>query len=251
MNLILNVKDKYMIPKVIHYVWLGDKPKPKKIEKCIASWKKYCPDYKIIEWNEQNFDISSHPFLKEAYDAGNYAFASDIIRLIVLLEQGGVYVDADVEFVKNIDPLLQDDCFIGFETDDYVNSGQIFGSVPDNQIVKEHLAQYDDLSFKNCEDIHSIACPVVFTELLKQYGLVCNGTEQNICNVHIYPIEYFNPFEVRTGKMKKTENSYSIHWSAHSWVSMNVVTKKIVQICHRLFGMNCFDWLKKIKGVCI
>lgn len=236
----------YRIPRIIHYVWLGDKPKPKKINKCIASWKKYCPDYEVMEWNEQNFDINSHPFLKEAYEAGNYAFASDIIRLIVLLEFGGVYVDVDVEFLKSIDPLLKgNDGFVGFETNEYVNSGQMIGTAKNNLIIKEHLAQYDNLSFKNCEDIHAIACPILLTDLLKEYGLKCDGTEQHIAGLHIYPTEYFNPFEVRTGKMKKTENSYSIHWSAHSWVSMNFVTRKITQICHRMFGMNCFDWLKK------
>lgn len=236
----------YRIPRIIHYVWLGNKPKPRKIEKCIASWERFCPDYKIIEWNEQNFDVNSHPFLKEAYDAGNYAFASDIIRLMVLIKHGGIYVDADVEFIKSIDPLLQvNDSFVGFETDEYVNSGQMLGATPNNQLIKEHLDLYDDLSFKDCDNIHNIACPILFTQLLKKHGLVCDGTEQRVAFLHVYPADYFNPFEVRTGKMKKTENSYSIHWSAHSWVSMNKIAKKIVQICHRLFGINCFSWLKK------
>lgn len=237
----------YRIPRIIHYVWLGNKPKPRKIEKCIASWERFCPDYKIIEWNEQNFDVNSHPFLKEAYDAGNYAFASDIIRLMVLIKHGGVYVDADVEFLKSIDDLLMtNDCFVGFETNDYVNTGQMFGTFSNNPLVIEHLAQYDDLSFENCEDIHAIACPILFTQLLKEHGLVCDGTEQRVANLHVYPIDFFNPFEVRTGKMKKTKNSYSIHWSAHSWVNTNPITKWLVQVCHRLFGINCFDWLKSI-----
>ena len=104
-----------MIPKTIHYVWLGNKAKPKKIQKCIASWHKFCPDYEIKEWNETNFDVNSHLFVKEAYEAHNYAFASDVIRLDVLLEYGGIYVDADVEFLKPIDDLLDDEAFIGFE----------------------------------------------------------------------------------------------------------------------------------------
>lgn len=234
-----------MIPKVIHYVWLGNKPKPRKIEKCIASWKKFCPDYEIIEWNENNFDLSSNRFLKEAYESGNFAFSSDIIRLMVLIEYGGIYVDADVEFIKSLDDLLDNNAFVGYETPNYVNSGQMLGAEANNEIIKEHLAQYNNLSFLNCDNLHSIACPQIFTELLKQKGLKCDGTEQIIDGLHIYPTDYFNPFDVRTGKMSKTENSYSVHWSAHSWVSGNPALEKIAQFCHRIFGNNCFDWLKK------
>lgn len=234
-----------MIPKVIHYVWLGNKPKSKKIEKCIASWNKCCPEYEIRQWNETNFDINCNSFLKEAYDAGNYAFASDIIRLMVLFQYGGIYVDADVEMLKSFDALLDNKAFVGFETMDYVNSGQALGTVKNNPLIKEHLAQYDSLSFSSCEDIHSIACPQLFTELLKQKGLICDNSYQELENITVYPMEFFNPFDVLTGRMKKTNNSYSIHWSAHSWISLNPVTKKIVQICHRVFGVNCFKWIKK------
>ena len=235
-----------MIPKIIHYIWFGDRPKTKRIQKCINSWKQFCPDYEIIEWNESNFDVNCHPFAKEAYDAKNYAFVSDIARLIILYEYGGIYIDADVEFLKSPDALLENDAFIGIETDLYVNSGQMFGTVKNSPLVKEHLEQYDNISFSECEDITKITCPKLLTELLIQKGFKTDGSEQVIEGLHIYPQEYFNPFDTRTGKMEKTENSYSIHWSAHSWVSQSRLRRRIVRIFHRIFGINCFEWLNKI-----
>lgn len=235
-----------MIPKTIHYVWLGDKPKPKKIKKCIASWKRFCPDYKIIEWNEENFDINSNSFIKAAYDSQKYAFASDVIRLIVLEKYGGIYVDADVEFLKPLDDLLDNESFVGFETNEYINSGQILGSVPKNKILSEHIKKYDDIDFLRIDDITSITCPKIFTDLLVEKGLVLDGSEQIISGVHIYTVEYFNPFDTKTGKMSKTKNSYSIHWSAHSWIDRNPLVKQVVRICHRLFGVDCFEKIRAI-----
>ena len=235
-----------MIPKTIHYVWLGNRSKSKKIEKCIASWCKFCPDYEIKEWNETNFDINSHHFTKEAYEVGNYAFASDVIRLMVLLQYGGIYVDADVEFLKPIDDLLDNEAFVGFEIDEYVNSGQILGTVPNNLLIAEHLKQYDDLSYNNCDNLSEITCPKVFTKLLVEKGLKCNGTEQLLDGLHVYPGDYFNPFDARTGKLKKTRNTYSIHWSEHSWASMHKTVKKVIRLFHRIFGVNCFDWVKNL-----
>lgn len=105
-----------MIPKIIHYCWFGGGPKPKSVEKYIRSWKKYCSDYEIIEWNEDNFDISSSPlYVKQAYAAKKWAFVSDYARLKVVFECGGIYFDTDVQVIKNIDTLLQYDTFFGFE----------------------------------------------------------------------------------------------------------------------------------------
>ena len=235
-----------MIPKIIHYIWFGNRQKSKKIEKCINSWKQFCPDYEIIEWNETNFDVKCHPFAEEAYEAGNYAFASDIARLIILYEYGGIYVDADVEFIKNPDDLLDNQAFIGIETDLYVNSGQMFGCEKGYVLLKEHLEQYDVLSFVNCDDITAITCPKMLTALLIEKGFKTDGSEQTIEGLHIYPQDYFNPFDIRTGKMQITENSYSIHWSAHSWASQGKIRQKIVQLFHRVFGINCFNWLKRL-----
>ena len=96
-----------MIPKVIHYCWFGGGKKPKLAKKCISSWKTYCPGYKLIEWNESNYDLSSAPqFVREAAEAKKWAFVSDYVRLQVVYQYGGIYLDTDVELLRNIDFLL-------------------------------------------------------------------------------------------------------------------------------------------------
>ena len=104
-----------MIPKIIHYCWFGGKPLPKLAKKCIASWKKFCPDYEIKEWNESNFDLNSCTYVKEAYDSKKYAFVSDYARFWILHRYGGVYFDTDVELLKSIDDILADGAFMGVE----------------------------------------------------------------------------------------------------------------------------------------
>ena len=118
-----------MIPKVIHYCWFGRGEKPKLAQKCIASWKKFCPDYEIIEWNEDNFDVNMNGYTRMCYEQKKYAFLSDYARLLVVAEHGGIYFDTDVELLVSPDFLLEHEAFWGFETPEYVASGLGFGSV--------------------------------------------------------------------------------------------------------------------------
>ena len=111
------------IPKIIHYCWFGGKPLPNTAIKCIRSWKKHCPDYEIHCWNEKNFDINVCPYVKEAYEEKAWAFVSDYARLWIIYNYGGIYLDTDVELLKNIDNLLKYDVFMGFENKQYVNTG--------------------------------------------------------------------------------------------------------------------------------
>ena len=124
-----------MIPKIIHYCWFGRGEKPELAKKCIASWKKSCPDFEIREWNEDNCDYLSIPFMAEAYAVKKYAFVSDVMRLIVLEQYGGVYFDTDVEVVRDISPLLDDEGFIGFENDQFVNSGQVMAAKAHHPVI--------------------------------------------------------------------------------------------------------------------
>ena len=129
-----------MIPKIIHYCWFGRNPKPELAVKCIKSWKKRCPDYEIIEWNEDNFDISSCPlYVRQAYEAKKWAFVSDYVRLKVVYDEGGVYLDTDVELKKGLDALLAYDAYFGFEDGTHVNTGLGFGAVKGAPILKEMM----------------------------------------------------------------------------------------------------------------
>ena len=124
--------------KTIHYCWFGRGDKPEKIKKCMASWSRICPDYKIVEWNEDNFDINICPYVKQAYEAKKYAFVSDYARFYALNKFGGVYLDTDVELLKDITPLLNSN-FLGFESDTSVNSGLIMCAEADNELCKAML----------------------------------------------------------------------------------------------------------------
>lgn len=207
-----------MIPKKIHYCWFGGNEKPKKVKECIKSWYKFCPDYEIIEWNEDNFDIHCMSFVEQAYEAKKYAFVSDVARLIVVYEQGGIYMDTDVEVIKPLDDLLDNETFFGFENNTSVSSGLAFGSVAKADILRKHIAQYENISFINEDGSYNMkACPSYLAELMAKEGLELNGKEQIINGVHIYPAEYFNPYNNIIDKLVITDNTYLIHWYTNSW----------------------------------
>lgn len=135
-----------MIPKKIHYIWFGRNPLPELALKCIESWKKYCPDYEIIEWNEDNFDISKNLYAKQAYEAKKWAFVSDYARVKILYKYGGIYLDTDMEILKNIDKLINSQSFTGFEDCKNIAFG-IYGSRPKSEILKMLLDSYDNDRF--------------------------------------------------------------------------------------------------------
>lgn len=238
-----------MIPKKIHYCWFGGNPKPDSVQKCINSWKRFCPDYEIIEWNESNFDIHCMPFVEQAIEAKKYAFASDVARLMVVYENGGLYFDTDVEVIRSFDALLENQAFLGFESNEYVNSGLGFGSEAGIEFFREHIDAYRDKVFIN-EDgsFNMIACPHVATELLVEKGFVQNGQEQLVDNVRIFPTDYFNPFDSITGKLNKTNNTYSIHWYDASWSDISKSKLKFNRFIRRILGVNSLNNVKKILG---
>lgn len=227
-----------MIPKIIHYCWFGKEEKTTLVKKCIESWKKYCSDYLIIEWNEENFDINSIPVVKKAIEDRKFAFATDVIRMWVLYNYGGIYLDTDVELVKPYDDLLDCSGFIGFETESYVNSGQCIASEKGNNIIKENLDFYKKYNPTQEDGTNKyIGCPVINTQVLQNHGLVLNGSYQIIDGFVVYPTDYFNPYDDPTGKLNKTHNTYSIHWYSKSWLDSRPRTKEVmIKFVHRLFG---------------
>ena len=215
-----------MIPKIIHYCWFGRGEKPELARRCIASWRKFCPEFEIREWNEDNCDYLALPFMAEAYAAKKYAFVSDVMRLLVLEQYGGVYFDTDVEVVRDISPLLNDEGFIGFENDQFVNSGQVMAAVPHQRVVQAMIEAYKQLHFTNADgSLNAVGCPRLNTDVLERFGLVRNGQEQLAAGIHVYPADYFNPLDSATGRLKKTENTWSIHWYSMSWLPKHVRLK--------------------------
>lgn len=224
-----------MIPKILHYCWFGRGEKPGKVQKCIASWKKYCPDYEIIEWNEDNFDIDKYPYAVYCLENKKYAFLSDFVRLVVTNENGGIYFDTDVELIRSPDALLQYDAFYGFETDEFVNTGEGFGCVKGQQTVRKMLHMYLELRSDENGAYPIIGCPRMNTEALLSFGLERNGKEQTVGGAKVFPAEYFNPYDDPTGRLNLTENTVSIHWYSKSWMSKKtVIRSSLTKPLHRV-----------------
>ena len=230
-----------MIPKKIHYCWFGRNEKPKLAKKCIASWKKYCPDYEIIEWNEDNFDLDQNDYLCYCYENKKWAFLSDLARLMIVAEQGGIYFDTDVELVRNPDELLENDAFFGFENDANVATGLGFGAVAGHHSVLAMIQQYEALQKDAEGNYPMVVCPALNTQALVPMGLQLNGQLQEFEGVTVYPADYFNPYDDPTGRLRKTENTYSIHWYSKSWMSKKTILRsKLTKPLHRLLGTDFF-----------
>ena len=237
-----------MIPKIIHYCWFGRNPKSKLIEKCIDSWEKFCPDWQIIEWNEDNYDVTQNEFCRQAYANKKWAFVSDYARFDILYRMGGIYMDTDVEVIQSLEPFLKHDVFAGHETDEWVAPGLILGSVPKHPIMRQVLEAYQNASFMNDDGSENHkTVGEFFTAALKETGIELNGAYQEKNGVAIYPKEYFCPLDDSTGVMSKTSNTYTIHWYSKTWISPAIKWRtKITRPLHRIFGVDCFEKIKRI-----
>ena len=202
------------IPKVIHYCWFGDNPLPKSVQKCIESWRKYCPAYEIRRWNEDNFDTSCNQYCKTMAERKKWAFLSDYARLRIIYDHGGIYLDTDVELIRPMDTLIEKGAFMGFECSDLVATGLGFAAEKEHPFVKENMVYYETLT--DFEQIQ--ASPHITTMLMEQYGLVrdCRQT-QKIAGMIVYASEFLCPKNERTGLLNKTKNTYSIHHYDASW----------------------------------
>lgn len=211
-----------MIPKIIHYCWFGHNPKSELIERCIESWRKFCPDYEIKEWNEDNFDYTQCQYAADAYKEKKWGFVPDFIRLKLIYDYGGIYLDTDVELLKSLDALLEESAVMGFENKCYVNSGSIIMSEPGNTIIKSMYEMYYDVSFYNEDSsLNLVPSPKYNTEVLVKYGLQQNNTKQTVSDgvsqITVFPTEYFCPKDFESGQIAIFENTYSIHHYDGSW----------------------------------
>ena len=210
-----------MIPKVIHYCWFGGNPLPELAQKCIASWKKYCPNYEIKEWNENNFDLSVCDYVKEAYDAKKWAFVSDYARLDIIYHNGGIYLDTDVELLKPLDEFLGVSAFFGAESTGFVATGLGFGAEKKNKVVKHMLDEYTNIHFKKLDStFDTTPCPRRNTKPLEEEGYRFSEKEiWKAKDVVVFPPKYFCPIDYRTGRIMITDRTYSIHHYSALWLS--------------------------------
>lgn len=235
-----------MIPKIIHCCWFGRGEKPKLAQKCIASWKKYCPDYEIIEWNEENFHIQNYPYAQYCFENNNWAFLSDFVRLVVVSEYGGLYFDTDVELLKSPDELLRYEAFYGFENSTNVATGLGFGAEAHHPTIEAMKQQYLALKADERGGFPLVVCPALNTAALLTFGLKLDGSRQNVGGAEVLPPDYLNPYDDPTGQLNTTKNTISVHWYSKSWMSKGTILRsKLTRPLHRIFGVDAFKRFRK------
>lgn len=211
--------DELKIPKKLHYCWFGESQLPESAVRCINSWKKYCPDYEIIEWNENNFDINKNVYTREAYGAKKWAFVSDVARLYVLINYGGIYMDTDVELIKPLDSILKYEAVSGFECETQVPTG-LMACREGHPLFLEFLKEYESIHFIRNDGSYDFTTNVTrITNICLKYGLRLNNTKQVVRGFTLLPNEYFCPKNSETLELKITPNTICIHHFDASWHS--------------------------------
>lgn len=205
-----------MIPKIIHYCWFGKREMSQKVYSYIEGWKKKCPDYEFVVWNESNFDLNTNTYVAEASRSGQWAFVSDIVRLYALYNMGGIYLDTDVELIKNFDSLLNCQGFIGFEEKDRLSTA-IMACEKGNAIMGELIQNYKDRHFIIEGKMDRTPNVFIVTDLFYKYGLKKNNMMQKVKGIEVYPSEYFSPKNQMSKTIKLTANTISIHHFVGSW----------------------------------
>lgn len=232
-----------MVPKKIHYCWFGRGPKNKLFYKCLKSWKKYFPDYEIIEWNEDNFDINSSNFTKKAYEIKKYAFVSDYARLKILYENGGIYFDTDVEVLKRIPDSILENGYFAKENENQIATGLGFAVQPHNKIIKIMLDDYEtNYDFNKMEP-----CPIFNTNSLLKKGI--NPSEvKTIDGVEIFDKEYFCGYDLDNNHYDITDKTYTVHHYDSSWKSKKDRRKtKIKKFISKIIGKKNYEKIRKLK----
>ena len=216
------------IPKTIHYCWFGGNPLPELAKKCIASWRKYLPDYEIKEWNEQSFDVHQAIYTDEAYRLKNYAHVSDYARFWILYHYGGIYFDTDVEVIRPIDDLLVRGSFMGFECQEgtpfdnpngNMNPGLGMAVGKGHPFFAHMLEFYKHHHYVRWNGKNTGNITLKVTQFLDYYHKkVLDGGIVYVSDLLIYPIEYFCPLNYYTGDLNITDNTRTIHHYMASWV---------------------------------
>lgn len=236
----------FMIPKIIHYCWFGHGEKPDLVLECIESWRQNMPDWQFMLWNEDNFDVSSVPYVREAYEARKFAFVSDYVRLVALQTVGGIYLDTDVEVFRPLDDLLTYKAFAGYEGSKHCPIGTcIIGSEAEGQWVSEQLALYEGRPFVLADGSMDMETNTSFiTRHMVANGFVCDGQEKEYEDLHVFPVEYFSPRHT-TGDYIRTEHTYCDHRGLCSWSKNNA--KGLKAFILRLAGPKISIRLIKLK----
>lgn len=227
-----------MIPKIIHYCWFGESSKPDSVAENIRKWKRILSDYTFVEWNENNFNVSYNRFVQEAYSNRKYAFVSDVCRLVALKQQGGVYLDTDVEVLKKFDPFLKDGSFIGEEQNGLLLGTAVIGAVRETEWIDAFLKTYENIGFEiKKTKFNDVPNTVKITKFMREY----KGLKPSV-----YPVDFFCAKDYKTKKVQVTDNTVCIHHYAESWLveaPLQVFEKKF----WKFFGFRNMNLYGKIQ----
>lgn len=211
-----------MIPKTIHYCWFGRGEKPKLVKKCIESWKKHLPDYALVEWNENNFDVSQNDFVRQAYAHRNFAFVSDYARAKALYEHGGIYFDTDVEVLQSFDAFLHHMFFVGFEEKNFVGTC-VMGAQKGCALLRAYMAHYEETAYERPDGtLYADTNVVLLTQMFEQMGFSRENTFQEKDGIAVYPREWFSPYDYINSVSYITDDSHAIHHFAQLWLPRSV-----------------------------
>lgn len=241
-----------MIPKIIHFCWFGGNEIPREYKKYIATWKKYCPDYKIVCWTEKKYNIDRCQFMKEAYKNKKWGFVPDYARLDIIYRYGGIYLDTDVEILKNIDELLQNKMFVGLEKGgNHIALGLGFGAEKGHPFIKELRDKYQDLKFE-CKDgvVQVPAAPRIQTPMFRERYRVNFRSDRKYVfdDCVVYPTEYFCPQAYDTGKVSITAKTLLWHHYSASWFSPK---QKCIAEIKKFVSKYCDDELARRFERCL
>jgi len=253
----LNFKGESMIPRTIHYCWFGGEPLPTKVKRNIESWKKQCPNYEIIQWNESNYDTSSNDYISQAYERGKYAFVTDYARLDIIQKHGGIYLDTDVELIKPLDYFLDYDAFFAMEEAGTVATGLGFGAVENSDILEKLKKQYDGQSFFDNGKENLKTCIEYSAPIFEGLGISNDNKTQYFdkSRIAVFATEVFCPQSLETGKTTITSKTVSIHHYDSSWKKHPSFSKYLTKYKIRIrkaidysFGSGTYNRLKnKLK----
>ncbi len=220
--------EKRLIPKTLHYCWFGGSPLPPVMKKCVESWKAVCPDYEIVEWNEDNYDVKRNRFVREAHQAGKWAFVSDVVRMDVVYRYGGVYLDTDVELIKPLDRFLYDPAFCGMEFPNFPALSLPFGAVSGNVIIGALRDMYNTLPFIKPDGEYDMTpCTKYHAMLFRELGLSGENSLQRVGGFTVYPMDVFCPLHPNLVYECLTENTHSIHYYTGSWHTADENSRKL------------------------
>ena len=238
--------------KIIHYIWFGGNPLSDLTKKCIETWKKYLPDFEIMEWNEKTFDVNQCAFVKEAYEQKKWAFVADYTRFKVLEKYGGIYLDTDMEITADISKFLEKDLFLGVEDSKMINAAVVWAKEPHNPHIQDIVKIYESKEhFNETGDLYDESVPRVLTKYFEQFGF--DGQKDEIQTfdddkVYVYPMEYFYPLSYDYQNNKFTDNSVMIHHFDATWISPMEKFKTKMKRKNMIWVVYVIDFFISLKN---